>query len=78
MWRWAEKNEGGISAPSETCKDIETDTAISCIHVYDGHESNRCLQTEKKIRLVDFGAMQDSWPFPNRVPAARLNSPPHE
>ena len=28
MWRWAEKNEGGISAPSETCKDIETDTAM--------------------------------------------------
>lgn len=49
MSPWPEKNEGGISAPSETCKDIETDTAMSCIHVYDGHESNRCLQTEKKI-----------------------------
>jgi hypothetical protein len=49
MWHWAEKNEGGISAPSETCKDIETDTARSCIHVYDGHESNRCLFVEKKF-----------------------------
>ena len=49
MSPWPEKNEGGISAPSETCKDIETDTAMSCIHVYDGHESNRCLQTEKKF-----------------------------
>lgn len=48
MSPWPEKNEGGISAPSETCKDIETDTAMSCIHVYDGHESNRCLQIEKK------------------------------
>lgn len=48
MSPWPEKNEGGISAPSETCKDIETDTAMSCIHVYDGHEFNRCLQTEKK------------------------------
>ena len=54
MSPWPEKNEGGISAPSETCKDIETDTAMSCIHVYDGHESNRCLQTEKKNSAPPF------------------------
>jgi hypothetical protein len=43
-------NEGGISAPSETCKDIETDAAfegrIQCI---DDTKFNRCLKSEKKF-----------------------------
>ena len=60
----SEKNEGGISAPSETCKDIETDTAfegrIQCI---DDTNCNRCLKRQKKFRMrcrapVYIGPMQ--------------------
>ena len=74
MWRWAEKNEGGISAPSETCKDIET----IC------HEAASMCMTDtfpivasktKKIRpkkAVNFSA-NHSWPGLPDGGSSRLN-----
>jgi hypothetical protein len=42
-------DEGGISAPSETCKDIETDAAFEgCIQCIDDTSFNRCLRRPKK------------------------------
>ena len=46
----SKKNEGGISAPSETCKDFETDAAFLEPHpVYRRHEMQPLPLAAKKI-----------------------------
>ena len=56
-------DEGGISAPSETCKDIETDAAfeghIQCI---DDTSFNRCLGRPKKFSFPPQKGVTTSMP----------------
>lgn len=42
--------KGAFLPPPKPARILKPIQLLSCIHVYDGHESNRCLEIEKKIQ----------------------------